>query len=135
MCDIVTINGVSCATVGLEVINTIRPLTGETKTQFVDVPHRDGAVEIYDDTEYDVTVTVTFMLKPLLGVGFYDQLRLIQDWIITRYKEDIVFDDDPRYAWHGKVVNSITYEQIVNYATFDAEFRCDPRPRPLGGGA
>lgn len=125
MCLTMTINGVSSDDVGIEIVDTQRPLVVVDKTEYITVPHRNGDIEVVDETVGDVDVTVTMMLVPFNDLSFHNHCRLVANWLRTKYKVSIIFSDDPDYRWHGRLSANVTYEQIHRYATFDVTFRCD----------
>ena len=126
MDDGVTFNGVHCSTYGLEVYDTKRPLLAEFKDTYIDVPHRNGAILVFDTSKKDVIVEVEFLLTPVAGKSYYDACRDIALWLTTAQRERLIFDDDPGYAYKAKVIGNIDRERIATFGQFTVQFRCEP---------
>lgn len=126
MDDGLTFNNEHCSVYGLEVFHTKRPLLGEFKDTYVDVPFRNGSVLVYDTTKKDIFVDVEFLLTPVGGKSYYDACRDIATWLTTERRERLIFDDDPGYAYKAKVIGNIDRERIAKFGQFTVQFRCEP---------
>lgn len=123
-----TFNGKRCSAIGLDVLDTRRPLLAEPDVTFVEVPGKNGAIVITSTdkpTFKDITVEVDFLLEPN-GQSFHSHCRSIAEWLATIEKKPLVFDDDPGYTYRAIVTSQINIERISQYGEFTVTFRCDP---------
>lgn len=130
--DGVTFNNVHCSEVGIELSDSSRPLLAESKSDFIEIPHKQGDVVVHDDTKKDITVTCMFIILDT-GIPFHDHIRQIRDWLTTRRKVKLIFDDDPNYYYKAIAKTAVTYEQIAKYGEFTVNFTCDAYEYPLEG--
>lgn len=126
MNDGVTFNGVHCSAVGLEVMDSRRPLFAESKDEYIDVPHKNGSVHIPDNSKRDIEIEIDFFLDKVQGKTFHEACRAVGDWLNTIQRQDLIFDDDPSFVYHGKPVGRVDKERIAEYGTFTVVFRCLP---------
>lgn len=122
----ITFKGIHCTVVGLEVMDTERPLFGEFGDEFIKLPKVSGDIVISDNSESDIEIRIQFLLKPLPGQSYFDALRNIRSYFKSEYKEQLIFDNDPHYAYMAKFVSSDAVEQIVDEGLFWTTFRCSP---------
>lgn len=126
-----TFNGKHCSDIGLDVLDTRRPLMAEPNITFVEVPGKNGAIVIPNTdksekpTFKDINVEVDFSLEPN-GQKFYEHCRSIVNWLSTLEKKPLIFDDDPNYTYRAISTSQINVERIAEYGEFTATFRCDP---------
>lgn len=131
MDDGLIFNGDHCSQYGLEIAQTKRPLLGEFKDTYIDVPFREGAVLVYDNTKRDITVEVEFILEPIAGKTYFDACRDIANWLTTERRAILVFDDDPQFAYRAKAIGNVDRERIAQYGQFTVQFRCEPDMIPI----
>lgn len=124
MCDI-KFKGIHCSTVGLEVMDTERPLFGDFGDEFIKLPKVSGDIVISDNTESDIDLRIQFLLTPSTG-SYYDALRAVRAYFKSDNKEQLIFDNDARYAYMAKFTGTDSVEQIVKEGLFWATFRCSP---------
>ena len=122
----ITFKGIHCSTVGLEVMDTERPLFGEFGDEFIKLPKVSGDIVISDNSESDIEIRIQFLLTPLPGQSYFDASRAIRTYFKSENKEKLIFDNDPQYAYMAKFVSSDAIEQIVNEGLFWVTFRCSP---------
>lgn len=120
----ITFKGIHCKTVGLEVMDTERPLFGSFSDDFIKLPELTGEVVISDNSESDIDIKIQFLLTPFSNETYYDALRKVRAYFKSGGKEKLIFDNDPNYAYMAKFVSADTIEQIVNEGLFWATFRC-----------
>lgn len=120
----ITFKGVHCSTVGLEVMDTERPLFGEFSDEFIKLPEVTGEIVISDNTESDINVRIQFLLTPSKGQSYYDALRNVREYFKSDGKEKLIFDNDPNFAYLAKFTGTDTIEQIVDEGQFWATFKC-----------
>lgn len=120
----ITFKGIHCKTVGLEVMDTERPLFGSFSDEFIKLPELTGEIVISDDSESDIDIRIQFLLSPSTNETYYDALRKVRAYFKSEGKEKLIFDNDPKYAYMAKFVSADTIEQIVNEGLFWATFRC-----------
>ncbi|MGE7091686.1 distal tail protein Dit [Lysinibacillus sp. NPDC048646] len=125
MCD-VTFKNIHCSRVGLEVMDTERPLFGEFSDSFIKLPKMNGSVVIADNSDGDIEIRIQFLLTPLLNQTYYDACRALRVYFKSTNKERLIFDNDPKWAYMAKFISSENIEQIVNEGLFWATFRCSP---------
>lgn len=125
MCEI-TFKGIHCSSVGLEVYDTERPLFGQFNDEFIKLPRVSGDVVISDNTESDIDIRIQFLLTPSQNQTYYDALRAVRSFFKSENKEQLIFDNDPNYAYMAKFTSTDAVEQIVNEGLFWATFRCSP---------
>lgn len=121
-------NGKHCSSVGLDVLDSRRPLMAEPDITFVEVPGRNGAIVITNTdkpTFKDINVEVDFLLEPN-GQSFHTHCREIANWLSTLEKKPLIFDDDLSYTYKAIVTSQIDIERIAGYGEFTVTFRCDP---------
>lgn len=126
MGDGLTFNNKHCSVFGLEVYDTKRPLLAEFKDTYIDVPHRSGAILVFDTSKKDIIVEVEFVLTPVAGKTYFDACRDIANWLTTTRKEHLIFDDDSGYAYKAKAIGNIDRERIAGFGQFTMQFRCEP---------
>lgn len=120
----ITFKGIHCKTVGLEVMDTERPLFGSFSDEFIKLPELTGEIVISDNSESDIDIKIQFLLTPSTNETYYDALRKVRAYFKSAGKEKLIFDNDPNYAYMAKFVSSDSVEQIVNEGLFWATFRC-----------
>lgn len=120
----ITFKGIHCKTVGLEVMDTERPLFGSFSDEFIKLPELTGEIVISDNSESDIDIKIQFLLTPSTNETYYDALRKVRAYFKSVGKEKLIFDNDPNYAYMAKFVSSDSVEQIVNEGLFWATFRC-----------
>lgn len=120
----IKLKGIHCSTVGLEVYDTERPLFGAFSDEFIKLPEVSGDIVISDNTESDIDVRIQFLLTPPAGKTYFDALRSVRDYFKSDYKEQLVFDNDPGYAYMAKFTSMDNIEQIIDEGLFWATFRC-----------
>lgn len=120
----ITFKGIHCKTVGLEVMDTERPLFGSFSDDFIKLPELTGEIVISDNSESDIDIKIQFLLTPSTNETYYDALRKVRAYFKSEGKEKLIFDNDPNYAYMAKFVSSDSVEQIVNEGLFWATFRC-----------
>ncbi|WP_338016398.1 distal tail protein Dit [Lysinibacillus parviboronicapiens] len=125
MCD-VTFKNIHCSQVGLEVMDTERPLFGEFSDSFIKLPKMNGSVVIADNSDGDIEIRIQFLLSPLPNQTYYDACRALRAYFKSTDKERLIFDNDPRWAYMAKFISSENIEQIVNEGLFWTTFRCSP---------
>ncbi len=118
--------GIHCSTMGLEVMDTERPLFGEFCDEYIKLPKINGDIVIGDNSESDIELRIQFLITPQEGQSYYDALRAIRPYFKSANKEQLIFDNDPSYAYMAKLTNVDTIEQIVNEGLFWVTFRCSP---------
>lgn len=127
-----TFNKKHCKDLGLVIADngTRRPLMAESKDTYVDVPHRSGAILVFDESKKDIDIEVDFVLHSIAeGESIYEKCREIAKWLTTKGKVGLVFDDDPTHTYKGKAITGVTFEDIERKAgAFTVVFRCDPFP-------
>lgn len=126
MNDGVTFNNAHCSSVGLEVLDSRRPLFAETRDEYVDIPYSDGSVHIPDNSKRDLEVEVDFFLNDVPGKSFHDACRDVAAWLDTIERQRLIFDDDPNYYYEAKPSGKIDRERIAEYGMFTVVFRCHP---------
>lgn len=119
-------NGVKCTVKHLEVLDSRRPLRGETKDQFIELPYHHGSILIPDPTFRDIEIEVDFLFEKPKGQGFYVACRNMVAWLYSPDWKPLIFDDDPTAIYKAKVINTIDVERIARYGTFTVKFRCSP---------
>lgn len=122
----ITFNDIHCSAFGLEVTDTERPLLAEAKHTFQSVPHKSGEILIFDNSKKDIDVKVKFLLNPVAGKTFFDICRDIRAWFSTQSRKNLIFDDDPTYAYNAVVVSSVPIERIAEYGEFTIIFKSEP---------
>lgn len=133
MNDGLTFNNKHCSILGLELLESSRPLLAETKDTFVDIPHKSGSILISDKSLRDIEVTATFYLEAFMGENFHDACRRISEWLHVDDWKQLIFDDDPNYYYQAKPIGSIEREQIArNNGQFTVTFRCHPQMKAVG---
>jgi len=121
-------NEIHSNSLGLELLESSRPLLAETKDQFVEIPLMSGSYLIPDDSLKDIEVTATFYLESYRYETFNTACRRIADWLYVTTWCELIFDDDQGYYYKAKPVGLITREQITkNNGQFTVTFRCHPQ--------
>lgn len=125
--DGLTFNNQHCSALGLELLDSSRPLLAETKDTFVEIPHKSGSILISDNSLRDIEVIATFYLEAFQNENFHDACRRIADWLHVDTWKPLIFDDDPHYFYKAKPIGLIDREQIAtNNGEFTVTFRCHP---------
>lgn len=126
----VTFNGVHSSTFdGLMYVRARRPLIAENKDVYIDMPHKDGSILIPDKSKKDILVEVDFSLVRSNVEDLFNTGLQIGAWLSTDDRAPLIFDDVPSYTYSGKVISSLTLEQLVDFdeiADFTVVFRCLP---------
>lgn len=107
-------------------MDTERPLFGEFGDEYINLPKVSGDFVISDNSESDIEIRIQFLLTPLPGQSYFDALRNIRSYFKSEYKEKLIFDNDPKWAYMAKFTSSDVIEQIVDEGLFWATFRCSP---------
>lgn len=121
---------------GLLFVRARRPLVAENKDVYIDMPHRDGSVLIPDKSKKDILVEVDFSLVRSNVEDLFNTARQIGAWLSTDDRAPLIFDDDPFYTYSGKVISSLTLEQLIDFdeiADFTVVFRCLPYTKVVTG--
>lgn len=126
----ITFKGIHCKTVGLEVMDTERPLFGSLSDEYVKLPKLTGEIVISDSSESDIDLKIQFLLTPSKNETYYDALRKVRAYFKSEGKEKLIFDNDPNYAYMAKFASADTIEQIVNEGLFWATFKCSAEMVP-----
>lgn len=124
----VKFNGVHCSAIGLDVLDSRRPLLAEPDITFIEIPGKNGAIPISNTEEptfKDIDVEIDFLLEPN-GQNFYDHCRSIGQWLSSVDKKPLIFDDDPTYTYKAIVTNQVDIDRISSFGQFTVVFRCDP---------
>lgn len=120
-------NNIHCETLGLDLLDSSRPILAETKDTFEELPFLSGSILIADNSLKDIEVTATFALEAFRNETFNDACRRIAEWLKVDTWQRLIFDDDPNYYYKAKPVGQIDREQIVrNLGQFTVRFRCHP---------
>ncbi|MFJ7662955.1 distal tail protein Dit [Lysinibacillus sp. NPDC097162] len=122
----ITFKGIHCSRLGLEVMDTERPLFGEFSDSYIKLPKVNGSIVISDNSESDIEIRIQFLLTPLAGKTYYDACRALRGYFKSAQKEHLIFDEDSKYAYMAKFISSEDFERIVNEGLFWATFRCSP---------
>lgn len=107
-------------------MDTERPLFGEFGDDYIKLPKVSGNFVIGDNSESDIELRIQFLITPQEGQSYYDALRAIRPYLKSNNKEQLIFDNDPSYAYMAKLTNTDIVEQIVSAGLFWATFRCSP---------
>lgn len=122
----VTFKNIHCSQVGLEVMDTERPLFGEFSDSFIKLPKMNGSVVIADNSDGDVEIRIQFLLTPLPGQTYFDACRALRSYFKSVGKEKLIFDEDPKWVYMAKFISSENIERIINEGLFWTTFRCSP---------
>lgn len=127
-----TFNGVHCESIGLDLLESSRPILAENKDVFEELPFVQGSILISDGTLKDIEVTATFSMESYKNENFSDACRRVADWLnVTEWKR-LIFDDDAAFYYQAKPVGQIDREQIVrNLGQFTVRFRCHPQMKEV----
>ena len=124
-CDL-TFKNIHCTIVGLEVMDVELPLFGEISDSFVKLPNVSGDFVIGDSTESDIEIRVQFLMTPSASQNYHDARMVVREYLKSEYKERLIFDEYPTYAYMAKFTGSDVTDRIVNEGMFWATFRCSP---------
>lgn len=117
---------------GLMYVSSNRFIMPENRDIYIDVPHRSGSILIPDASKKDIEIPVSFTLQSVDMQDLFIKFMQISNWLNTKERAPLIFDDVPTYFWNAKAYTNITFEQIAEFeeiAEFTVTFRCEPDPK------
>lgn len=122
-----TFNGIDSQQYGLVCRSKNRPILPKIRSQYEDIPGRDGSYDFSDGTLEDRIIEISCQFISTDVSNLRDRVRNMAAWLYSSGKKSqLIFSDEPDVCYMGRLANQIDLEQIASYGEFTLMFRCDP---------
>lgn len=128
-----TFAGIDSATL-LHVLGVRRTVLPFQRDVYESIPGRAGTYQFPEELG-DRPVLVSAGLIGTSQGNLIAQERAVAEWLRTRTRERLIFDDDPDWYFMAKVANEAAVTDSLDLGGFEIEFRCDPYVYALNEGS
>lgn len=117
-------NNVHSSSVGLFADTPTRTIKPALRSNQYVVPGRSGTLEYGGDTYENINITCRLAYRADTKEDMRARQRAVAEFLAA--SGPLVFDDEPGVMYTGKVLDSVSMDEVVRTGTMEVTWRCQP---------
>lgn len=124
MSVVFTFNSVTSTTMGLTVIDVIKPIMPKQKETVSDIPGRNGLLQMSKKFTSN-EITVKCLLEGTSYSNLVTKLQALSVYLYSDEDKVLTFDDEVDRYWNAQHIDTVTIKKTYRYCIMDLVFTCN----------